>query len=300
MVCPKCGTTHHYNEPRCRSCYHLLSHPPVADRPAERIFQPPLRQPGEPILKTTGIPPHVSFARDNFSADNQPVDDTTSPNLSIELPFRKREDVEVVTAMSRPGPGIITANTLIFIGLSLVLIFGCAAAFVYYSTARAARAHTMFVEAEKVFASGNYRTAQALYQQFITHYPEDELALTARQRIDAIRNRFEKQKRGQQIRQIQAWLDLARQAFTKKRYTLPEHDNVILHTGRILEIDPTHPEALALQAKVVQYYQGRAELSFTRRQYRSAHRYYSKILEILPSDATARARLQEIAGKGVR
>lgn len=300
MVCPKCGTINNYNELRCRSCYYLLSNSPVADRPVRTIFQTPLRQASEPILKTTGDVTHPPFDSDDTTAADELIDDTTAPNPSIELPFRKREDVEVVTPVLQSRQGLLTAKMVVFIGLAMVVIVACAAAFAYFSTARDARAHAMFAEAEKVFANGNYSTAQALYQQFIGHYPKNKLAVTARQRIDAIRKRFNEQKRQQQTRQIQVLMAQAQQAFAKQQFTVPEHDNVILHTGRILEIDPTHPEALVLQAKVVKYYQDRAEIAFKRRQYRSAQRYYSQILPILPSDAKALARLKEIEAKGIR
>lgn len=156
-----------------------------------------------------------------------------------------------------------------------------------------ANASALFAEAETQYNTRNYLASMEIYQKFTLQFPEDHLAPIAQNRIAEIKTLLAEAQR-QKTERIAALLEDARAAFRKQRFLVPEDRNVITYTSEILQLNPTHAEALEMQALVMNYYEEKAEAAREKRHYNTAIQNYRNMLKILPNDQRTLKKLEAV------
>ena len=277
MVCQNCGAQNNIHAKQCITCKHALLSRTSGSQTAQTIFQTPLRQASEP----------------NISTIDQEIDDNTIPLYYQSAPFKQRVEIETVDTTTLEKS---TSNRRMmlwsFAGLlTLSLLAMITMRFIPQNQSGASM---MYAEAEKVYRSGNYTASLVIFQQYLREYPDDDLAVMAKQRIADIKTHMQTLKNQQTAQLIERPLNKARAAFAKKKFLTPVDDNVIVYTAKVLKIDPTNIEAMDMRASVVKFYQERAEKALKRRRNKTARRYFENILKIIPGDQNTLQQLEKL------
>lgn len=292
MVCPKCGAISHDKNWRCGNCHYIFREIPQTREAPKATFQTPLQQPQQSKLTTIqSSSPEVEREHSGYTVPQEPG------NGRIDWNVEAYEEPQPQPAAPNPTPQHQAEkkkkkprNLVYVVVATLLLVVVNVVMFYKFSSNQSAK---MFAEAEKAFAAQNYPTAQALYNQFLRDYPDEDLASVAQVRLSEIRINFNEMKQ-QKERRLSLLISNAEAAYRETRLLIPENDNVIEYTSEALRIDPTNTRALQLQALVVQYYQQKATEAKRKRRYRTAMINYEKILRIIPNDANARAELDKL------
>ncbi len=172
--------------------------------------------------------------------------------------------------------------------ITVVLILACGVIFYSFTYPEYAR-KSLFGQAEKYFAAGQYERALASYQRFAQKYPGDPHLATAMGRIDEIAKiTAEQQRQAQWLGEAMA---KAEQAFRENRLISPRQDNTYRYLEEILRQTPSYQPALELQSRLITRLFDLATRAFERDQYHEALDYYKMILAIRPDDAGVSAQI---------
>lgn len=292
MVCPKCGVSNNNHSWRCRSCYTILRESAVSTDYSDLIVQSPLRQAQQPNLTpvdaATAQNRHSRPAGGTPSANDNGYAAGTARGYSDPISGGVARDKNSPTeaAPRRKPPLYLTISAI-----TLLAILTAGALMLRPDTS--ANASALFAEAETQYNSRNYLASMEIYQKFTLQFPEDHLAPIAQNRIVEIKSLLAEAQR-QKAERIAALLEDARAAFRKQRFLVPEDRNVITYTAEILQLNPTHAEALEMQALVMNYYEEKAEDAREKRHYNSAIQNYRNMLKILPNDQKTLKKLEAV------
>lgn len=294
MTCRNCGAYNEGNRSQCQRCYAALPEAVKTAQYPRAVIQTPLRQarpsdiisanPAAFYAAGRGDQPGNGTAFVNPHADEAPLYVAAEADPGgTSGPFSR--SATETTPAAKPKALIFTLvalTALLCAGLGLYL----------FLPDRATHASFVFAEAEKTLNDQKYSAALLMYQQFVERFPRDYLVPLAQERISAIHNRIEAERQ-QKAGRMEALLQSAREAFRKQRYLKPDDDNVILHTGALLKLDPANSAALQLQAQVVQFYQQKAEEAFRRGYYNTAIDHYENVLRVMPNDSQTLEKISQ-------
>ena len=130
----------------------------------------------------------------------------------------------------------------------------------------------------------------------MNNYPKDPLVTVVKGKI----NKLNKQSGMSSLSaeevgpMIQEMMLKASVAFEKKQYVAPENENAVHYLKRILQMDPHHEPAMAMQARIIDYYDALAEESKAAGDLNGALGHYQTLLEIKPTDAGIRGKIHAI------
>lgn len=289
MVCPKCGVSNNAHSWRCRSCYTILRESAVSTDYSNRIVQSPLRQAQQPNL--TPVDAATAQSGGSRRAGGSPQADFPHRSDPADLPYAR--DARAAGNMPPAEAPVRRKPPLYLVIAAITLLAILAAGTLMLRPDDGANASALFAEAETQYNGRNYLASLEIYQQFTLQFPEDHLAPIAQNRIVEIKAALAEAQR-QKIERIAALLEDARAAFRKQRFLVPEDRNVVTYTSEILQLDPTHAEALEMQALVMNYYEEKAEAAREKGHYNTAIQNYRNMLRILPNDPKTLKKLEAV------
>ncbi len=293
MICQNCGAHNRESATQCRNCQQAFMPHVSGNKTTKTIFQTPLRQASEPNISTFDDEHSAHHSHDFSQAMDQEINDNTIPLYYQSAPFKQRVDIETVDTKIIERPSATKSrmlwSTVAF--LSIVILAMIAFRFIPENQTGAS---LMYVEAEKIYQSGNYTASLVMFQQYLREYPEDDLAAMAKQRITEIKTRLQSIKNQQTMQLVMGLMSKAQKAFEQQHYLVPEDDNVIHYTSEVLKIAPSNSEAIDMRARIVKYYQDQAEKALKRRRFKTAGRYFENILKIIPDDQNTLRQLEKL------
>lgn len=172
--------------------------------------------------------------------------------------------------------------------ITVILILACGVTFYSFTYPEYAR-KSLFGQAEKYFAAGQYERALASYQRFARKYPGDPHLATVMGRIDEIAKITAEQQR--QAQWLGAAMAKAEQSFRENRLISPREDNTYRYLEEILRQVPSYQPAQELQSRLITKLFDLATRAFEKDQYHEALNYYKTILAIRPDDAAVSAQI---------
>lgn len=285
MICQKCGALNNKNSWRCRSCFSLLRNEQQTETENQSRFkQADLLQGQEPNLTRV----------DHYDIPGEGADRTLHPqrDRSQSAANRQTEDaviVDIPPATPSNGNRFWMLGSAGIAGVAVIVM-----ALIFFGRRDDSSVTEQYAQAEQLFQNQQFIAALPLYQEVIAEAPSGNLAALAKQRIAKINDGLTALSAAPTATEqhVAALLVKAEAAFEKESFLTPTDDNVVLYTDRILELDPTNSPALNLRAKVISFYEDKAESSLKRRRYSTAVRYYQNILKVVPGDSDYTAKLQ--------
>ncbi len=298
MLCPKCGAINLDERWRCWSCQAELKGKAPSSSPVENkspgetripedqsqfIFDDLLSTPlnREISKRTPTLQELIEKSLQNTAADTSKdvTTDRFSTGFSADANISNRRRKWVLT--------ILTATILLLLGLGGYLIM---------NRVNRLTANELYSLGNQASTAGDYQKAIEFYEELVNQYPTDVLSPVARKRIAEIQVDLAFQKthgmsKNEYIRQL---LSKAERAYQRQQFTVPPGDNVLHYTKKILRIDPVNSRALALEASIIQFYDEKATEALQKRRFRSAIRFYQKILQINPNDTQTKEKLTRL------
>ncbi len=289
MICPKCGAANTATSWRCKSCYGLLKDIRQQTDTRTNFSQSSFRQGREPNL--TPVDGYESDAQTSSSAEGYSTEGRT-----IRLDWAEVESHRVNGAYAEPvSTSFLTRINRPLMIIAVAMLTLAAGLYAFFTTDKDYEsANNLYALAEQNFERNEYSSALVLYQQIVDQHGDSELSGLAQDKMRIINERIVASDMALQSkeRDIEQLLVQARAAYEKQYFLIPTDNNVIFYTRKILELDPTQPDALELQALVVNFYEDKAETAMNARRYNTAIRYYRNIMKIMPDNEYIENRIE--------
>lgn len=305
MLCPKCGAINLDERWRCWSCQAELKDKTVSssrkNKSSDEPQMPnePLQMPDDPSQFLFDELPSTPPPRREIAKRAPTLQDLIEKSLQNTASNNHKE-----AGADRFSAGFSANNTVnnsrkrwlkIFLSTILLLLLGLGAYFIVNRVTKRS-ANDLYSQAEEALTAGEYQKATELYEELVNQYPGDVLTPVAQKRLKEIQEDIAFLEthgvtRSEYIRQL---LQKAEQAYQRQRFTVPPKKNVLYYTREILHFDPANSRALELEASIIQYYEDKAAEALQKGRYRTARRFYQKILQINPNDTQTKEKLARL------
>ncbi|GEM_PF-5481433 len=304
MLCPKCGAINLDERWRCWSCQAELQNNASSSKGNKSSGEPhmpnePLQIPDEPSRFLFDDSPPTPPNQKEKPKNSFTLQDLIEKNLQNNIPDNHK-DVEAdrfsIGFRTNHDPGNYRKNWRRIFLAGFILLVIVLVVFLTLNRATKSSATELYSRAEEALTFSKYQKATELYEKLIHQYPGDVLTPVARKRLKEIQDdlAFLETHGVTRSEYIQQLLGKAERAFQRQRFTVPPKDNVLYYTREILHFDPANSRALELQASMIQYYENKAAEALKKRRYRTARRFYQRILLINPNDTQTQAKLARL------
>ena len=282
MTCPKCRTINPVGRRSCHYCKYLFRENAVENSEGTKVAEFNQR-----LTATSPLPdvPPVETVR--------PITPKVQKQIINEDELLEYEqDPDSPATFSPVGSTKPASKNYIFVIIALVAVIAVCGIAIYSQrdSAEEQTATALFSQAEQLFEDGKFTAALTSYEDFLTRYPENDLASIVATRIASLNTGLlEEEKMAiYHVERANILMEKARRAFRSRQMILPQHDNVIAYIDEILQFDHDNVDALSLREDVIRHFKNEAEKSFSANHFKSARVYFDEILKLNPEDEYAR------------
>jgi TonB family protein len=182
-----------------------------------------------------------------------------------------------------------------FISLAVIIVLAVITISVnfYLKSETVESGEAIFMQAEQLFNSEDYKEALRLYENFVENSPNNPNVSIAKNRIKILKKTIfsgdNLNDEANRKKTIQSLMKKAEEAYQKGHYLYPTDINTIYYVNQILEFDPDYSPILFYRDKIIAFYTRRARQAIEAKEYSTAVGHYENILKILPEDQLAKS-----------